>query len=203
MLYDKVHAPVARTMCAQCHEPPGSPERAGGEAGGSGCAAAATAHKVTAMLEKNRVHQPVVEGKACLNCHGPHASKQAGLLRGDRPRASAATATPTPSAGRRDRWPSTSRWREGDCATCHDPALRERRAAARQQRTRSRVCGKCHEWTTHSSHPLGDKIVDPRNKNLKLECLSCHRAHGTEFNKLMPYAKQTDICVKCHESYRR
>ena len=33
------------------------------------------------MSEKARLHRPVVEGD-CLVCHGPHASKEKGLLKG-------------------------------------------------------------------------------------------------------------------------
>ena len=38
------------------------------------------------------------------------------------------------------------------------------------------LCGKCHDWQKHSTHPIGETRIDPRNKNLTLECSSCHRA---------------------------
>jgi hypothetical protein len=58
------------------------------------------------------------------------------------------------------------------------------------------LCSGCHQWQKHSTHPIGDTKKDPRNRNLTLDCLSCHRAHGTEYLHMMPYAK-------CHESLKR
>jgi predicted CXXCH cytochrome family protein len=55
----------------------------------------------------------------------------------------------------------------------------------------------------HSSHPLGPKFTDPRNPNRTLDCLSCHRAHGTEHKHLLPTAKSTELCVQCHERFKR
>ena len=65
------------------------------------------------------------------------------------------------------------------------------------------TCGKCHDWLKHSSHPMGEKFADPRNKNLRLQCLSCHRSHGTEYKHLIPYPVTTELCTKCHEKFKR
>ena len=64
-------------------------------------------------------------------------------------------------------------------------------------------CGTCHDWLKHSSHPMGAKCMDPRNKNLQVQCLSCHRAHGTEYKHMMPYPTTSDTCTKCHEKFKR
>jgi predicted CXXCH cytochrome family protein len=45
------------------------------------CASGCHAQKLGEMLEKNRVHWPLVEGEACLTCHNPHAAKESGLLK--------------------------------------------------------------------------------------------------------------------------
>jgi predicted CXXCH cytochrome family protein len=201
MLLDKVHAPVARMMCTQCHEPPGAPNALAVKQGAPALCRGCHAQKLTAILDKNRVHQPVLEGKACLNCHGPHASKRSGLLRGTT--VSVCGSCHADTIRRNEKAGSKHKpVAEGDCSGCHDPHSASG-ALLLHSPDRVQGCAKCHEWTTHSSHPLGAKFADPRNKNLKMECLSCHRAHGTEFAKLMPYPKQTDMCVKCHESYRR
>jgi predicted CXXCH cytochrome family protein len=60
------------------------------------------------------------------------------------------------------------------------------------------VCAKCHEWGKHSAHPLGAKAVDQRNRNLTLDCLSCHRTHGTPFKHLAHFDTKKDLCVQCH-----
>jgi predicted CXXCH cytochrome family protein len=50
---------------------------------------------------------------------------------------------------------------------------------------------------------MGAKAKDPRNQNLQVQCLSCHRGHGTEHKKLLLSATQTELCTKCHEKYQR
>ncbi|MBS1151025.1 MAG: pccJ [Myxococcaceae bacterium] len=64
-------------------------------------------------------------------------------------------------------------------------------------------CATCHDPLKHMGHPMGAKAKDPRNPNLVVDCLSCHRSHGTEFKHLIPYATTSDLCVKCHEQFKR
>jgi predicted CXXCH cytochrome family protein len=90
----------------------------------------------------------------------------------------------------------------GECATCHDPHASDD-ALLFVQAGITEICRQCHDWQKHSMHPIGDKVVDPRNRNLAVECLSCHRAHGTEFRRLMPFAATSDLCTKCHAQYKR
>ncbi len=65
------------------------------------------------------------------------------------------------------------------------------------------VCNGCHEWGKHSTHPLGPDFKDPRNPNLTVDCLSCHRSHGTGHDKLMHAASQTELCTNCHTKFGR
>jgi predicted CXXCH cytochrome family protein len=92
--------------------------------------------------------------------------------------------------------------RDGKCTACHEPHS-STAALALKKPDVVEGCGTCHDWLKHSSHPMGEKVVDPRNKNLRLQCLSCHRTHGTEYKHLIPYPTTTDLCTKCHEKYKR
>jgi predicted CXXCH cytochrome family protein len=92
--------------------------------------------------------------------------------------------------------------RDGKCTACHDPHSSDVPLALVKPDV-VETCGTCHDWLKHSSHPMGEKVVDPRNKNLRLQCLSCHRSHGTEYKHLMPYPTSTDLCTKCHEKFKR
>jgi predicted CXXCH cytochrome family protein len=65
------------------------------------------------------------------------------------------------------------------------------------------LCGMCHDWEEHASHPIGPKFKDKRNPNLTMVCLSCHRAHGTEYQRLIPYPTVSALCVSCHQKYKR
>jgi predicted CXXCH cytochrome family protein len=91
---------------------------------------------------------------------------------------------------------------EGECTSCHDPHS-SNAPLNFIKADRIELCGTCHDWQKHATHPIGVEKKDPRNKNLTLECMSCHRAHGTGAKHLLPYPKVTDLCTKCHEQYRR
>jgi predicted CXXCH cytochrome family protein len=152
------------------------------------------------MLENNRVHQPVAEG-SCLACHRPHASKAKGLIQENLVAACGKCHADT--IRRQDLSPTKHKpIRQGECTSCHDPHGANWPLMLVNQNG-IELCGKCHDWQRHSTHPIGDTKRDPRNKNLTLECASCHRAHGTDSKHLLPYPKTTDLCTKCHEQYRR
>ena len=65
------------------------------------------------------------------------------------------------------------------------------------------LCAACHDWQKHSSHPIGEKVVDTRNKNMTMDCLSCHRSHGTEYRWMLTFKTTTDLCVQCHIKFKR
>ncbi|HEX9306798.1 MAG TPA: cytochrome c3 family protein [Anaeromyxobacter sp.] len=209
MLYDQVHAPVANGMCARCHDAPqtvvatvsgGKPVFKTRQQGSALCAGCHS-EKVNAMMAQGRVHRPLVEGQGCLTCHNPHATTQRKLVKANLVAVCGTCHADT--IGRQQRSPTPhAPVRDGDCGKCHDPhggsaALMLRKADPIE------LCGTCHDWQKHSTHPVGAKYKDPRNPNLTLQCLSCHRAHGTEYKHLMPYAATTDLCTKCHEKFKR
>ncbi|HSN92770.1 MAG TPA: cytochrome c3 family protein [Anaeromyxobacteraceae bacterium] len=200
MLFDTVHPPVAKGGCVQCHEPPSSKTALATKSAAPQLCRGCHGQKLGAMMEKARVHRPVADG-SCLACHGPHATREKGLLRGGMVGVCGSCHGDTI---RRQELSPTKHdpVRDGQCTVCHDPHSSDRPLALREA-DQTVSCGACHDWLTHSSHPMGDKVPDPRNRNLRLQCLSCHRAHGTEYKHLMPFATTTDLCTKCHEKFKR
>ena len=65
------------------------------------------------------------------------------------------------------------------------------------------LCSTCHDFTHHSSHPIGEKAIDQRNKNLTVDCLSCHKSHGSDQKRLAHFQFGMDLCVQCHEQLKR
>ena len=210
MLYDQVHPPVANGMCARCHEAPQIVAASASSGGkpvfkprqeGSALCAGCHANKVNDMLARSRVHRPLLEGQGCLTCHNPHATTQPKLVKGNLVAVCGTCHADT--IGRQQRSPTPHNpVRDGDCAKCHDPHGGTAPLLLKKADT-IELCGTCHDWQKHSTHPVGAKYKDPRNPNLTLQCLSCHRAHGTEYKHLMPYPATTDLCTKCHEKFKR
>jgi predicted CXXCH cytochrome family protein len=201
MLYDTVHKPVLARDCAQCHELASSATPFATRRRGMDLCRGCHAEKVVQMLDKSAVHQPVIDRTSCLNCHSPHASAQKGLLKG--PMLQVCGSCHADTLARQENSPAKHRpVAQGDCNSCHDPHATSAPLLL-ADKLKLVSCGPCHENMQHSSHPLGPKYTDPRNRNLTLNCLSCHRAHGTEYAHMIPYAKTNDLCTKCHQKFAR
>ena len=201
MLYDTVHQPVATKNCGQCHALASDPKPFLTKRVGLDLCRGCHAEKVAQMLDKSAVHQPVIDQRSCLNCHSPHASKTAGLLNG--PMQTVCATCHADTMARQQHSPSKhAPIAEGKCTACHD-AHSTNGTLLLSEKHKPESCAPCHEHMAHSSHPLGVKFKDPRNKNMTLDCLSCHRAHGTEFKKLLTFAKTTELCTSCHQALGR
>ena len=91
---------------------------------------------------------------------------------------------------------------EGTCAACHSPHASDA-VHLTTQPTLDEVCATCHDYQKHSAHPIGEKAVDPRNKNLRVNCLSCHKGHGTPFKRMLLAETTSELCTRCHKKYAR
>ncbi|HUJ29442.1 MAG TPA: cytochrome c3 family protein [Myxococcales bacterium] len=201
MLYADVHKPLLQKQCADCHVAPTSPTPFAIKAAPGPLCKTCHGAQVDRMMNATDVHQAIVDERACLNCHTPHASRQRGLVAGNLVQVCGKCHQDT--IARQERSPTQHPpVAEGDCAQCHDMHSSEN-ALLMKKADSSATCSKCHDYTKHQSHPIGAKLKDPRNPSLSLECLSCHRAHGTEFKHLGLYATTTELCTKCHTQYTR
>jgi predicted CXXCH cytochrome family protein len=197
MLFESVHKPVANRQCTECHLPGSIKAKAEGAALCTTC----HAQQVSRMLEAPHVHEALASPGGCLDCHTPHASRQRGLVRGNLRQVCGSCHADT--IARQDRSPTKHPpVADGDCTSCHDPHSSSNALLLKHDGD-LQLCGTCHDWQKHSTHPIGVKLVDPRNPNLPVDCLSCHRAHGTEFKHLNPYSTTTELCTKCHQSFKR
>ena len=209
ILYDQVHAPVAERKCTQCHLSAASPNAIKTKKQGTLLCRQCHGEKISEFFKKNRVHSPLTDNVGCLNCHNPHGAKGKNLIEKSMFSTCGKCHQDTVQL---QEWsiknPKNKGLCEpvknGNCSTCHAPHSSNKVLLIDQQNISIGLCGKCHEWETHSTHPIGAKVIDPRNKNLTVECLSCHTACGTG-NKpaMMPFETTYDLCIQCHPERKR
>jgi predicted CXXCH cytochrome family protein len=220
MFFDNVHAPVAKKMCTQCHDAPTSSTPFKTKKTGFELCRGCHNTMMNETFGKNRMHWPVMDKKGCQNCHEPHASTHKKLLNGDGRSVCGKCHTDTMAVqvrlAEKERQEKAAAAKgqvikgalthdpiqEGNCEACHSPHSSDRTLLLKGPNT-IELCGTCHDWLKHTSHPMGDKTLDIRNKNLKMDCLSCHRSHGTGYRYMIPWPAATDLCVQCHKQYRR
>jgi DmsE family decaheme c-type cytochrome len=219
ILLDTVHAPVAAKRCMQCHNPATASEPFATRRGGFELCRGCHATMMNETFAKRRVHWPLVDQEGCLSCHEAHASRQKKLLNVDeatlcgqchrdtadwqatlaaKARQEKAAARGRPEKGSFTHDPI----QQGACSTCHMPHASDS-AYLMRQASIVETCGACHDWLKHSSHPMGEKVIDTRNRNRSVDCLSCHRSHGTGQRYLIAFPTPTDLCVQCHKQLRR
>lgn len=219
ILFDTVHPPVAAKRCVQCHNAASAPDPFATKRAGFELCRGCHSTMMNETFAKSRVHWPLVDKTGCLNCHNPHAAKKKKLLNADTAVLCGKCHTDTAdyqarlgeksrqeqaaARGRVERGALTHQpVQTGDCSSCHAPHASD---SARLLRASSVVemCGTCHDWLKHSSHPMGDKYVDMRNRNRTMDCLSCHRSHGTGYRYMLTFPASTELCVQCHRQLRR
>jgi len=201
MLFNTVHPPVANRMCNQCHEGPGSRTPLKTKRDGYELCKSCHNNKVSEILGKKQLHWGLFGEDGCLACHSPHAAKMAGLLRA--PVADVCGACHKDTIERISRVKAKHNpVKEGMCVFCHDPHSSDSNMLISRENI-IELCGSCHDWQKHQTHPLGPDVIDRRNPNLSVSCLSCHRAHGTDSKYIVHYATVADTCTQCHKEYKR
>jgi predicted CXXCH cytochrome family protein len=208
LLQETVHRPVMEDACDSCHNAPDSGQPLGIKQEGTQLCRQCHQQWFDKTLNKKRIHWPMAGEDSCSRCHSPHASRNKALLshptdqvcgqcHGDTVELQQA------AAAKPDKKDICEPVKQGNCTACHaphsadQPLLFDGKSSIEQ-------CGRCHEWETHSSHPIGEKVVDPRNVNETMECLSCHRGCGTVDNPVMlDFPTIYDLCVSCHVDRRR
>ena len=201
MLYPTVHKPVANGQCSACHAPPNAKDALQARASGMAICKDCHSVQVANMMDKSSVHWAIGDKTSCLNCHTPHASRERALLSGKLTQVCGACHHDTIARGEQSptKHPPV---RDGDCASCHDPHSSDAPNLMKKASV-VQICEKCHDYSKHSTHPMGEKLRDGRNRNLGVDCLSCHRAHGTEYKHMQVYPTSMELCTKCHEQYKR
>ncbi|MBC8413876.1 MAG: cytochrome C [Nitrospira sp.] len=205
ILLQNMHEPVAKKQCRKCHPDPESDFALSTSRNGAALCRKCHQESTDNIFSKKRIHWPVLDRDGCLNCHSPHASSGKNLLKGSISSICGTCHADTirlqeASRNNPENAALCKPVKEGECSACHSPHAADNLLLSDQESFSTGVCGRCHEWKAHSAHPLGKDIIDPRNKNLVTDCLSCHRACGTgNYPRMTHFSTITETCVQCHE----
>jgi predicted CXXCH cytochrome family protein len=209
IIFDGAHEPVVKRECDKCHEGSQSQNPLNVLKEGIELCRGCHSEAIDKMFGKNQVHWPLVDSRACMHCHSPHAARQKNLVKGKIVNVCGECHEDTLSLQKisidnPENKSLCKPVKEGNCIDCHTPHSSDGPLLIAEESFSFGTCNKCHEWRSHSTHPIGDKIVDPRNENLMVDCLSCHRACGTGNNpSMMPFSSTYILCIQCHTGYRR
>jgi len=210
IIFDDIHKPVALKECEKCHENPNSSAPLKRKKDGIELCKDCHKEMINKMFTKRYLHWPIVDNVGCLNCHSPHGSREKKLLSGkiiDVCGKCHSDKVELQEIYINDPKNETIHKpvKEGNCIACHSGPHSSNNTYFTAEDTMSfGSCSKCHDWKGHSMHPIGKGFTDPRNKNLIVDCLSCHRGGGTGNKpKMLNYDSIYILCVQCHEEYKR
>ena len=201
ILWGKPHQPVASKLCSQCHLDPSSPDALKTRKPGYELCRGCHNTMMNETFGRNRIHWPVVDRLSCVNCHNPHASRESGLLKG--PQLSLCGTCHQDIVEKEGKSLVKHKpVQDGNCSKCHMPHS-SNNVSLLDNTNMINLCGMCHDWQKHSTHPIGEKVADKRNRNLTMDCSSCHSPHGSEHKRFTHFDFKMDLCVQCHEQYKR
>jgi DmsE family decaheme c-type cytochrome len=200
-LWATVHPPVASGACGQCHAAADAPDPLTTKHAGAETCRPCHGEIIDRTFTARRTHWPVLDAGGCLNCHEAHASPVAGLLR-EEPKPLCFSCHADTAARQARTVTAHPPVEEGNCVACHDPHASDATFLLVGAGV-TEACAACHDWKAHSSHPIGEDVIDPRNPNLGLDCASCHVAHGAEHEHLAPFDTDAGLCVQCHQRMTR
>ena len=131
----------------------------------------------------------------CVACHSPHASDEKSLLRKKQEMVCMTCHENTSM-----RYEDTLYKHEniGTCTDCHD--VHGSNELVMLKGDGNAVCERCHETQGQFTHPIGDKVIDPRNGQ-GLTCVTCHNPMGSNYKFELKRSGSKDLCVQCHKKY--
>ena len=186
LIRNVLHAPFAEG-CNECHSVDGK------EAGTRNCLRCH--EEVSSGMHAVHSHLTGSSENTCVTCHSPHAADSRILLKGTQEQVCYSCHEDT--LGRfRDKLYKHSGAEE--CSDCHDVHGSNELAMLRGDG--NQVCERCHETQGEFTHPVGDKVTDPRSGQM-VSCLSCHMPMGSDYKYQLTFSGSKDLCVQCHKKY--
>ena len=137
--------------------------------------------------KKKTVHSPAGDGE-CLECHDPHSTAEAGLLK--KPMGEVcAECHEGLTEGKVVHGPVS----DGDCTSCHNP--HETDTEALLLGTQPGLCTDCH---TEVAEAVANAKVSHGGLDTDEGCLGCHTPHSSDTAALMKKPVR-EVCMECHD----
>lgn len=184
MMRDVLHPPYEEG-CADCHD---------GEGGPVGVDTCLGCHEeVGEKMLAVHTHLAYRGRNVCVNCHSPHASDTEDMLRGSQ--VVICRTCHEDTFRRHQEKPHKHTATTKACNECH--AVHGSNEVAMLRDDGNATCSRCHETQGVFSHPVGERIRDPRNGQA-MDCVSCHNPHGTDYKMNLRLDGQEALCKQCH-----
>jgi predicted CXXCH cytochrome family protein len=185
-----IHSPVAAGECIDCHDPHQSSLKFQLK-GTSQQDLCFNCHDST-LIKKAYLHTPV-KGGDCISCHNAHSSSNERLL-------ASSSETICFSCHEDSKKGLSKKYVHApvkeNCQKCHDPHGSSEKAQLRKGPVQ--ICVDCHKSTHSETVQAISGAKYPHQPIQKGNCLSCHGAHFTDFERLLK-APLKDICFTCHK----
>ncbi|HFC98378.1 MAG TPA: hypothetical protein ENJ40_07995 [Thermosulfurimonas dismutans] len=182
-----LHEPYREKACKECHggKAPRGPEM---------CFACHRERRKD-FLKVHTHYLPSDDRPFCVDCHSPHASDDRRLL----------LASPDWLCIRCHREALVQKRQSlyvhpawGKCMDCHEGHGSS--FGGMLKGDANAVCVRCHKTQGKFTHPIGEKVKDPRNGQ-SLTCVTCHDPMGTQFKYELRLSGEASLCLECHKGY--
>jgi predicted CXXCH cytochrome family protein len=147
---------------------------------------------VSEQMASSHNHLVRFGDNGCMACHSPHAGDDKRLLKGKERHV---CGTCHEATFRRYESSKFKHKMVGGCNDCHAPHGSNHPVMAKAPI--NDVCAVCHEQHSKFTHPIGEKVNDPRTGQM-MTCASCHASKGTEYPYHTRLSGAKDMCVQCH-----
>lgn len=190
IIKSSLHKPFEENKCSSCHI-------AGSTAViKNGISLCTDCHKAV-MAGFNKVNNHLIadsSGNLCITCHNPHASDEKHLLKDKEARVCYACHSDTKEYVAKSDYKHP---KLGICSNCHTSHGSNNQFFLAKG---SDTCAMeaCHATQGKFTHPIGEKIIDPRSKS-PMDCSTCHNPMGSPESAILRLEKDRELCVQCHQ----
>ena len=187
LIRNVLHEPYADD-CSNCHTAKGAPVRID---------TCLECHPdVAEQMASSHNHLLSYGENGCVACHSPHAGDDKRLLKGKERHVCGKCHEAT--FERMETAKYSHPMKGVVCNNCHAPHGSNHPAMTKGPI--NQVCQDCHGNHNMFTHPIGDKVFDPRTGQ-KMTCISCHATKGSDFPYHTRFNGKKDLCVQCHATY--